>query len=180
VGLPFRGPAIVANGAVILDADGTADTEWQAVIVDALAAHRIALNALPALAQAEAARLGMGIRTWLVEEAGCGGVYHVVKVEPGTPETALHDLAPALYAAVNTGTDTWVRHINGNNLALIPPCLSKAAATAFLLRRMRKAREVFAVGFGDSSSDLDFMRLCDVWMTPTGSQLDRLFSRNPE
>ena len=169
VRLPFGRPAIVANGAVILGEDGP-DEVWRARIDAALAPHRVRLAGLPDAAQAAAARLGVRVRAWVVEEAGVGGVYAVVKVEPCSPEAALADLAPALGGA---GSDAWSVHLNGNNLALIPPVFSKAAAVAFTLARMREVGEVVAVGYGDSASDLDYMRLCDVWMTPTGSQIDR-------
>jgi len=168
--LEFGGPAIVANGAVILDANGVPDPEWQACVQAALAPHRAALATLPDHARDAAARIGAEIRTWLVEEPNCGGVYAVVKAEPGTPETALSEIAPHLRKAVS---GPWRVHMNGNNLALIPPGISKAAATGFTLARMRRTGPVLAIGVGDSCSDLDFMRLCDLWMTPTGSQLDR-------
>jgi hypothetical protein len=170
VALLFGGPAIVANGAVILDADGAADPEWQDRVLATLAPHREALGGLPDHAHRLAANIGAEVRTWLVEEPACGGVYAVVKVQPGTPETALSQIAPVLRETV---TGAWRLHLNGNNLALIPPGISKAAATRFVLARMRQAGPVLAIGMGDSSSDLEFMRLCDLWMTPTGSQLDR-------
>jgi len=170
VALRFGGSAIVANGAAILDGTGIPDPEWQAHVIAALAPHRAILDALPDRARAIAAQIGAEVRTWLVEEPACGGVYAVVKVEPGTPESALSQIAPLWREAV---AGPWRVHINGNNLALIPPGISKAAATGFLLDRLRRAGPVLAIGMGDSSSDLEFMRLCDLWMTPTGSQLDR-------
>jgi len=170
VALRFGGPAIVANGAVILDATGVPDLEWQARVTKSLAPHRAALSEMPDQARKAATQIGAEIRTWLVEEPVCGGVYAVVKVEPGTPEAALAQIAPRLRETV---AGPWRVHMNGNNLALIPPGISKAAATGFLLERLRRDGPVLAIGMGDSSSDLEFMRLCDFWMTPTGSQLDR-------
>jgi hypothetical protein len=169
VGLRFGGQAIVANGAVILGNNGVADLEWEAHVMATLAPHRATLGELPDRARGAAANIGADIRTWLVEEPVCGGVYAVVKVEPGTPESALSQIAPLLRETV---TGPWRVHLNGNNLALIPPGISKAAATGFALERLRRDGPVMAIGIGDSSSDLEFMRLCDLWMTPTGSQLD--------
>lgn len=172
VELDFGGPAIVANGAVILDANGVPEPEWQARIAETLIPHRSELAAMPDLARNEAARIGAEIRTWLVEEPFCGGIYAVIKVEPGTPEVALAQLAPVL---ADSFSGPWRMHLNGNNLALIPPGISKATATKFLLKRLRLAGPLLTIGIGDSTSDLEFMRLCDLWMTPTGSQLDRVF-----
>lgn len=174
VALNFGGSAIVANGAAILNAEGVPDAEWQARIMAALAPHRVALEALPDRARAEAARIGAQVRTWLVEEPRCGGVYAVVKVEPGTCESALAAIAPVLEASLE---GPWRRHLNGNNLALLPPGISKAIATGFMLARLRETGPLLAIGVGDSCSDLGFMQLCDFWMTPAGSQLDRAVAK---
>ncbi len=176
VDMAFGGAAIVANGAVLLDGAGTPDPEWQARILATLAPHRTELADLPDRAMREAAARGGAVRSWVVDEPGCGGVYAVVKVEPGTREALLAEIAPVLRAPL---TGAWRVHLNGNNLALIPPEISKAAAVAFLLGRLRETGPVLAIGVGDSHSDLDFMRLCDFWMTPTASQLDRALGQTP-
>ena len=178
--LTFSGPgAVLANGAVLLDAEGRVDPLWQAHVRRLLEPVRETLDALPGRIRAEAARHDVAIRTWLVEEPGCDGVYAVVKAETDPSGDALRALVPGLRDALdgvdvgaNASDDRWQIHHNGNNLALLPPGLSKAAATAHLLERFREAGDVLAVGVGDSASDLPFMRLCDVWVTPTGSQID--------
>lgn len=178
VALNFGGSAIVANGAAILNAAGVPDAEWQARVMAALAPHRAALEALPDGARAAAARIGAQVRTWLVEEPRCGGVYAVVKVEPGTCESALAAIAATLEAGLEAGPEgPWRRHLNGNNLALLPPGISKAVATGFMLARLRETGPLLAIGVGDSCSDLGFMQLCDFWMTPAGSQLDRAVAK---
>ncbi len=176
VQLPFAGPAIVANGATLLDADGQPDAQWQAHVLALLATHRKRLDGLPALIREEAARRDVAVRTWLVEEPGCGGVYAVAKAEKDASGQVLESLVPTLHAtlACGTGIDAWRLHHNGNNLALLPPGVSKAAAAQFLLERLRTQGEVLTIGVGDSASDLEFMRLCDLWMTPTGSAIDQM------
>jgi hypothetical protein len=169
VALAFGDDAVLANGAVILR-DGVPDPAWEAHMMQALAPWTGVLDALPGLARDRAEAQGAQVRAWLVEEPGLGGCYAVAKVEPGTPEAALATLAPDLRATV---TPDWGVHLSGNNLALVPPGVSKAAAVAHLLHRLREGGEVLAVGVGDSASDLGFMRLCDLWMTPSGSQIDR-------
>ena len=179
VSLPFAGPgAVLANGAVILDADGAPDARWRSRVRRALEPSRATLDALPERIRAEAARHGVAVRTWLVEEPGHGGVYAVAKANDDPSGAALGALVPALADALsaagpNASEERWRVQWNGNNLALMPPGLSKALATAHLLTRLREAGEVFAIGVGDSASDLPFMRLCDVWITPSGSQIDR-------
>jgi len=189
VSLPFSGPAaIVANGAVILDADGGVNTAWQERVLRALAPVRPLLDGLPERLLAEAARHGVSIRTWLVQEPGCDGVYAVAKANDDPTGAPLRLLLPALLEHLGIDDDTadhgaegtrWRWHLNGNNLALMPPGISKALATAWLLERLRRDGELLAIGVGDSSSDLAFMRACDLWMTPSGSQLDRAWSGMP-
>jgi len=189
VALPFAGPAaIVANGAVILDADGCVNTDWQTRVQAALAPLRPLLDGLPERLLAEADRHGLSIRTWLVQEPGCDGVYAVAKCNDDPSGAPLRLLVPALleHLGIEDGVadpgdegTRWRMHLNGNNLALIPPGVSKALATVWLLERLRRDGELLAIGVGDSSSDLAFMRACDLWMTPSGSQLDRAWGGPP-
>jgi len=183
VSLPFAGPgAIVANGAVVLDEHGEVNADWQARIQHVLDPVRDLLDGLPDRLLAEAAGHGISIRTWLVQEPGCGGVYAVAKANDDASGGPLHALVPGLLDHLRIEADTtddtrWRLHLNGNNLALMPPGISKALATAWLLERLRRDGELLAIGAGDSSSDLAFMRVCDLWMTPSGSQLDRAWGR---
>ncbi len=180
VAIPFSGPAIVANGAAILNGDGRADPRWRARVEAGLEPARAILDGLPEIVRETARGLDLPARTWLVEEPGLGGVYAVVKTGADALEGRLAELARHLLAAValpdgkddEDGAGAWRLHLNGNNLALVPPAISKANATAFLLDRLRRDGPILAVGVGDSVSDLDFMRLCDLWMTPRGSQID--------
>ena len=174
VAIAFSGSAIVANGAVILNGDGRADPQWQARMRAGLEPVRAILDGLPEIIRKTACDLDLPVRTWLVEELSLGGVYAVVKTQASALEGKLAELAPRVLAAVASRdvAGAWRLHLNGNNLALIPPTISKGKATAFLLERLRREGLTLAVGVGDSASDLDFMRLCDLWMTPCGSQID--------
>lgn len=170
VALDWQGPAILANGARILGPDGAEDAGFARETRAALAPHLPALARLPEAAGREAGNRGMAVRAWLVEEPGLGPAYAVVKVGEGTPEDRLAEIAAPLAGTCGPG---WRLHLNGNNLALLPPAISKRRAAAHLLDRLRAEGEILAIGIGDSTTDLDFMRLCDFWMTPTGSQVDR-------
>ena len=136
--LPFAGPAaVLANGAVVLGADGTPDPIWQERIRCALGPVRDTLDALPERIRAEAARHGVAIRTWLVEEPGCGGVYAVAKAESDPAGGSLRALVPGLREALvdagegaegnaggnvdgEAGEGAWQVHLNGNNLGAAP------------------------------------------------------------
>lgn len=181
VELAFSGPSILANGAVILDAEGRACPVWRRRTAAALAAFRPALDRLLADVPAVAAAIGVGVRAWLVEEEGLGGVYAVVKVEPGFDEADLGRLAPDLSRRLTLGGQAgWRTHRNGNNLAFVPPAFSKAQAVAHVMAGLGREGPMLTIGVGDSASDLEFMRLCDVWMTPAGSQIDLGLAALPE
>ncbi|MEM9049168.1 MAG: hypothetical protein AAGC92_10645 [Pseudomonadota bacterium] len=176
VALDWPGPAIIANGARILT-DGQDDPAYAAAMRSALAPHRDALVALPQAARQAALARDMAVRAWAVEEPGLAGVYAVVKANPGTDEARLAELEQPLAAGLPPG---WRRHRNGNNLAFLPPPVSKRHAVQWLLARLRQELgPILTIGLGDSLSDLDFMRLCDVWMTPAASQIDTALPTDP-
>ncbi len=162
VSLPFADHRICANGAVILGPDGTPDPAWQARTAAVARARR---GTLGALADAMAARDREGaFRWWIVEEAG-HGIYFCVK---SNGAAARLDAVDGPLAAV-AGADM-VRHRNDNNLAFIPPELTKAHAVAHLLARLNPDGEAPVLGMGDSLTDLPFLRLCDLMALPARSQ----------
>lgn len=64
---------------------------------------------------------------------------------------------------------SWTLHINGNNVTLMPPSLSKARAVRWLIEHTFSGR--LTLGAGDSLSDLSFMRRCDFSIIPASSQV---------
>ncbi|WP_208250776.1 hypothetical protein J4T87_0025685 (plasmid) [Rhizobium sp. T1473] len=168
VSIPFASGAIVANGAVVLDADGTPHAEWHALMqkeLDRFAEH---LNLLHQNGRQIAEALKIDVRSWLIEEADLQ-TYAVFKENSGTKGQGLVALEAAM-----PRPDGWTVHRNGNNLAYIPPPVSKRRAAAFLIERARTAdpgRAVF--GLGDSISDFSFLSLCDWWGAPRESQISR-------
>jgi hypothetical protein len=170
--------AISAHGGVVLarDAGGVVAPlpAWRALMETAL---RPAAGTLDALARAvtdNAARMGAGVRARIVEEDGLA-LYLVVKsADAGGDDAALHSACAPMLARLPAG---WTAHVNGNNVACLPPGLGKAHAVAWLLPQLRGLYpDRPAIGVGDSLTDAGFMALCDFAMLPTGSQLaTRLF-----
>jgi hydroxymethylpyrimidine pyrophosphatase-like HAD family hydrolase len=167
VQIPFNSYAIVANGAVILDPDGRPDTEWQEKVTQDLLPLAGYFEELLEGGKSRAAAAGVSIRCWLALEGGVA-TYVIFKENDGDG-ARLADIVPIVAEA------GWVRHHNGNNLALIPPVISKGLATEFLLARLR-ADEPHrpVIGYGDSVSDFSYLRLCDWWGAPGVSQLTDL------
>ncbi|MBC7800133.1 MAG: hypothetical protein H7Z10_05890, partial [Gemmatimonadaceae bacterium] len=127
-----------------------------------------ALDGLLCRGRAAARQLGLSVRSWLVEEQGLK-TYAVFKENGETGGTGLAALAAAL-----PGLDGWTVHANGNNLAYIPPPVSKRRAAEHVIEQARAAAPHRPVlGLGDSLSDLAFLALCDWWGAPRDSQIAR-------
>jgi hypothetical protein len=167
-----QAPAICANGGCILTADGTPDPVWH----QRLAAEADGCEGPAALYPVLTDGLGAEFRHWIVSENGLD-LYLVIKSNTGDVP-ALTVLAEALRAALPEG---WRIHANDNNLAFLPPWLSKRAAVRYLLEQVRKETPGrLVIGIGDSWSDAGFLDLTDMAMIPTQAQLWQHIARGHE
>ncbi len=158
-----QAPAICANGGCILTASGEPDMVWHARLSAEAREHEAPAALYPVLTHG----LGAEYRHWIVSEDGLD-LYLVIKSNVGDVP-ALTALAESLRAALPHG---WRIHANGNNLAFLPPWLSKRAAVRYLLESVRtETPGRLVVGIGDSWSDAGFLDLCDMAMIPTAAQL---------
>ncbi len=159
-----QAPAIASNGGCILTADGKLDLTWHAHLAQQAAQSIAVLDVYRALT---AALCTTRFRHWSVEENGLD-LYVVIKSNE-RDHAALADLEAALAA---TKPADWRCHRNGNNLAYLPPWLSKRHAVRYMIDDVRaSAPDTPIIGIGDSISDVGFMDLCDFAMAPTRSQL---------
>lgn len=175
VAIPFGDYAIVSNGAVVLDPAGRPDADYAGLIARDLAAYRDALDAVIGHGRRAAEEVGLDTRSWIVTEEVVAGetlwAYAVFKENDGDGDRLL-EIAAALSAGLDLAG--WTIHHNGNNLALLPPALSKRRAVEYLLARLRAEDPTRpAIGLGDSLTDLPFMLACDIWGAPVASQLAR-------
>jgi len=123
-----QAPAICANGGCILLADGTPDPVWHARLTAEAQRAETPAALYPALTDG----LGEEYRYWMVSEDGLD-LYIVIKSNSGDVP-ALTALAEALRVDLPQG---WRIHANGNNLAFLPPWLSKRAAVRYVLEQVR-------------------------------------------
>lgn len=166
-----QAPAICSNGGVIVLADGTVDPEWHAHIVSNVGDGSM----IRAVHENAAGLAGGGFRHWVVEEEGVP-LYIVLKSN-ASDEKEVARLATDIDDG-HTLPDGWRIHVNGNNLALMPPWISKRSAARHLLASVRAQQpHRLVIGVGDSVSDLGFMEECDFSMHPAGSQISRRLSK---
>lgn len=159
-----QAPAICANGGCVLTASGAADMVWHARLE---ARSRCGTGPAGIYADLTKGLLDEDYRHWVVSESGLD-LYIVIKSNRGDEEGLL-SLGRALTKRLPDG---WRCHSNRNNLAFLPPWLSKRQAVAYLLEAVRAENpDRLVVAIGDSRSDAGFMDLADVAILPTDSQL---------
>ena len=164
VTLPFGSWAILSNGAVVRTPDGNPFPDWQHEMHKRLAPLAQKMQELLHEGRSSAKEHGIDIRSWIVTEDNIA-TYVVFKLnvtDPGSIDALRNLPLPA---------EGWTRHFNSETLAMIPPGSGKAHAAAFLHQKLNPDNTRPTLGFGDSLSDLDFMKLADVMMVPGKSQI---------
>jgi hypothetical protein len=159
-----QAPAIASNGGCVILADGTLDLAWH----DHLTSQAARSDVVPDIYRTLTATLcTTRFRHWSVEENGLD-LYIVIK----SNERDIGALAVLENELAETKPMDWRCHRNGNNLAYLPPWLSKRHAVRYMIDCVRSAApDTPVIGIGDSISDVGFMDLCDFAMAPTRSQL---------
>jgi hydroxymethylpyrimidine pyrophosphatase-like HAD family hydrolase len=175
VTIPFEGQVICSFGGVILGSDGEPDSEWHARMEEASRRTEAVMDGLLCKVGKEVANCRVDVRYRIVRDAGLP-LYVSVKHNAGSAQETAR-LAAAVSPAAPEG---WTIHLNGSNMALLPPFLGKAQAVGFFMKRFVGNGPVLTVGVGDSLTDLGFMELCDYVIAPARSQiLSFLLSQTP-
>lgn len=169
VQLPFDRYAISSFGGVILTPGGEPHAEWAAHIEAQSRALNPLLEALCRDTLALAGRLGVDLRATPVTDHDMP-LYLSIKHNQADAE-ALERFAHSL-REMDGYPASWRMHLNGNNLACLPPYLAKEHAVRFFMDHIAPAGAL-TVGFGDSHSDAPYIALCDYAMTPTHTPLGR-------
>jgi hydroxymethylpyrimidine pyrophosphatase-like HAD family hydrolase len=170
VQLRFKGATICSHGATILRPDGHIDREWGQAMEAPLAAARDALKDFVAMAGRLVDSRGGSLRTWLVDDGG-DPAYAVIK-HPAHDHEAIQSLADTAVADWLRANPGFRLHVNGNNLAVLPPGVGKAVAVAHIVTRLRdQGLASVVMGAADSNTDHEFLDQCDIIIMPTRSQL---------
>lgn len=160
--------AIAAHGGVIIRSGSSICTNWHEIMSREGSEHQNHLEKFSQKISTIAAQRNWSINVRIIGE-GDFGLYIVAKHRNPDCEDELRSLAVAIDAEIPLG---WTRHLNGNNLAYMPPFLGKHHAVSHLLVELREAYPHLPVlGVADSTTDLPFLSLCDFAAAPTNSQL---------
>lgn len=166
-GLNLRGPAVVANGALILGWEGEIDATWERCMTDLLIPWEQKLNDYCDWLVGQS--LGKA-RPRLVEGPKSLPAYLVAKAEPGWWMSA--------EGQEILGRNEWGDcrvEILGTELQVLPPGVGKRQATLEVQQRFFKDRPPIMC-MGDMPLDLEFMRLGGLLVTPAGSTLEQLWN----
>lgn len=166
----FPGRAIVSHGATLLRPDGTLDAEWSGYVAPILRRSRPLLESLAARVSTAYDPQLTGLQTRLMGD-GEDPAYLVVRAGQHAA-SLVQEVGLTVVADWLTQHEGFKLHVNGRILAVIPPGLGKDAAVAHLIEREQRCHgTLFTVGAGDSLTDLDFMRRCDLAIVPARTQL---------
>ncbi len=169
-GLRLSGPAILANGAIVLDPDGGADQQWVTQVSRVLAPWQ---QRLERLCEVFIKRSGHIARPRLVAGPAAMSAYLVAKA----PEGWWH-CAEGTTLLTNMATEDTAEccvAVLGNELQILPPGLGKATAMQFVQQRYFGGQAPLLC-LGDQLPDLAFMRLGGLLATPAGSPLTELWN----
>lgn len=162
--LNLLGPAIIANGAIILGRDGEPDPVWQETMIANLSPWKNILDGF--CARLIEKSVGYA-RPRLVPGPGGLPAYLVAKAEPGWW------LAPPGQAILSEMDWLGCRvEILGTELQVLPPGVGKRDATLDMQNRFFSGRAPLLC-IGDMPLDLEYMRLGGLLATPLGSTLDK-------
>lgn len=171
--IAFNGYAIVAYGGAILLPTGGFEPGWRSYVLGQAAGIVNDLDRLRTSAQALVDMLGYDIDLEILGEDFEDGVttplYIEAKLRGG--EKNQFDHLERVWKDVQP--KGWKFHRNGHTMTSMPSFLGKTPALSYFLQEINPPR-AFTVGMGDSTTDGDFMALCDYAMMPVRSQIFRL------
>lgn len=170
VHLPFSEDVVLNHGAVIINKDRQLNSEWHALMVNALGEFESDFLALWRAVEDFAGHDPL-LKPRLIDDFGVTW-YGVIKHAEANEEALQKLLKTVILPNPAIISGKVYHHSNGNNLAIIPSVISKGHAVRFLMARYRNKHDsIFTVGIGDSRTDSLFMSLCDYALIPRHTQL---------
>lgn len=163
-GLNLRGPAVIANGAVILGWNGRPDPEWEGKMFEQLSPWKNILYEFCSLLTEQSVG---NARPRLVEGPGATPAYLVAKATSGwwNSSKGMEIISHIDWQGCRV-------EILASELQVLPPGIGKRDAALELQNRWFEGRAPLLC-IGDMPLDLEFMRLGCLIATPMGSTLEQ-------
>ncbi|CAM3249571.1 HAD family hydrolase [Vibrio neptunius] len=170
----FNSWKIVSHGALIVDADGNIDKEWMKYQCDefSLSCWSTSLHDLSRCINELIESAEFSAASYVVSE-GELDCYICIKCQEGTDYDLVFDQVSSLLESIELQLKI---HVNGRNMALLPPYTRKTRAVEYLIKSHSLDNNTLLVSLGDSLSDLPFMKKADFALMPTNSQISNSVS----
>jgi hypothetical protein len=168
VSLQFTSYKVIDHGAIVLDEQDEIDSNWLDILNRESGDWQKILDNYVDEVTNKINDQQLSLRCRVINDFGFP-CYISIKGEPDD----LKKLAGVAERFCQL-SDNARQHINGNNMALLPPYACKKRAVEFLQQQfLSENNGTLFVGAGDSSSDLAFMQSCHFQMIPLISQISR-------
>ncbi|MCX4029023.1 HAD hydrolase family protein [Endozoicomonas sp. SM1973] len=167
----FNHEIVINHGALVLNHDRTIDNGWLQIIELMLVQWQELLAEWTRQVQAIIDQQQLPLRAKVITDFDIS-CYVSIKVDNHVNK--IEDFYSLLEPIINevNGLEEARVHINGRNMALLPPYASKAKAVNYLKQKYQMLDEhTLFVGAGDSLSDIEFMKACDYLVVPQNCQI---------
>lgn len=158
---------VIDHGAIILNENDEIDPDWQKILLKESDSWQHILADYAARIIQFIKDKSLALRCKLISDFGFA-CYVSIK---GSYDELLK--LSAITDQFSVLADNARVHLNGSNMALLPPFACKKRAVEFLQQYfLAQAQDTLFVGLGDSNSDLAFMQTCHFQMIPQHSQIN--------
>ncbi|WP_293266713.1 HAD family hydrolase [Neptunomonas sp.] len=168
VSLSFSTYKVIDHGAIILNEENKVEADWLQVLTQESTQWQEILDRYVEEVLSIIAEQQLSLRCRVISDFGFP-CYISIKGEP-TDLTKLEGIAERFCQQAGNARV----HINGNNMALLPPYACKKRAVEFLQKILTAHQSnLLFLGVGDSTSDLAFMSSCHFQVIPSVSQISQ-------
>lgn len=168
VTIDFSSFKVIDHGAIVLDANDEIMTDWLVFIRDISEVWQPILEQYDQAVNAYIKEHELSLRCRVISDFGFP-CYISIKGEP--EDLRLLEQFSKDFCALGDNART---HVNGHNMALLPPYACKKKAVEFLQSHyVAQDADTLFISAGDSTSDLPYMQGCHFSMIPNTSQISR-------
>lgn len=165
VELPFDDYRICSFGGIVLTPGGELDESWHAYMQEQGRQHNEGLRSYFELQQRAIAELGVDVRTKIITDFGLE--LYATSSHNAKNEAELARLVREMEPYIPQG---FAVHHNGNNFAVLPPHVRKENAVRWFIDNHADP-DTLVLGGGDSFTDVQFMGVGHIALTPARSQV---------